>query len=260
MECNVKVKDVGELDSSSRRLLRQYFKEVIIGTDEFDGEPSQLPSQAANNTLAGVGGVGAMAPPMYESRRATDFASSGNNRSSSGAQYGYSGYIQDQNLASQSHDGNPTALAAQGLHNSAANYGADQSLDVRYDPATVPSTYTRNDHAVFDSSSATANPVPHVNYTTQNVSSIPRSYPPDSSSHVGSYNDNPIYRAHGSVAPVSSVAGGAGYPSDYATPDNRGEDDIVLDDSYDSRKGRASSSSSSRTVRPSGGRKHRHHS
>ena len=281
MECNVKVKDVGELDTASRRLLKQYFIAVINDTDDYDGEPLHLPSQATDNTLAGVGGAGAMAPQNYESPRATEFVSSGNNYSSSGTQYGgYSGYNRDQNLASWSQERNPSTTSdAQSSYNSQGGYGAHQSFNDGYNSATGSSAYTRNNHVAFNSSSATANPVPHVSYTDQTLprtssmyssagtgplvpqaydSRVPRSYPTDSSLPEDRYTDNAAYGSHSSFAPTPSGGGGAGYASSYASADNRGDDNIELDDNYDSRQPR--DSGSSRTSRPSAAKKHRHRS
>jgi hypothetical protein len=57
VETNVKVKDVGDLDTDSRRLLRRYFNEVNIAQDDdSDGTgPPQGPQQRAVE-LAGLGG------------------------------------------------------------------------------------------------------------------------------------------------------------------------------------------------------------
>jgi hypothetical protein len=293
VECNVKVKDVGDLDSASRKPLRQYFREVIIDPDDFDGDSSQPPPPGTDNTLAGVGGSGLLPPQGYDSG-AADFLSSGNNRSSSGSQYGgYQGY--DQTLTSQPHGWNPFTpytSASQGSYTSPGSYGTSQPLSVGYSPATESSAYPQNEQFVTSSSSATGNLAPPANYTDPNVSStsamysaagttshvsqpygysVPRSYPQSSSLPTGSYNDQAYQGSHGFVAGATpSVAGRASYTSTYGPVDNRGsvpsssgrqptyneQDDIDLDDTRDSRRGQEGGSS--RTTRPSGGKRHRH--
>jgi len=69
VETNVKVKDVGELDSASRKLLRQYWNDSMIVQVESEGE-----NDAAGNQLLGVGaGLGAAG---YTSTYAADHSAS----------------------------------------------------------------------------------------------------------------------------------------------------------------------------------------
>jgi hypothetical protein len=95
VQTNVKVKDVGELDSASRRLLRKYYNEVNFVQDEDDYSDTGLPRTAEDRAaiLTGAGGAVADAPGSYTGALPSAFDSLGPSTGSPGAHQS-SNYVQ----------------------------------------------------------------------------------------------------------------------------------------------------------------------
>ncbi len=56
IDCNVKVKDIGQLDSDSRDILRRYFAKICFGTHD-EAPPVEISAISTQYCLSGVGAV-----------------------------------------------------------------------------------------------------------------------------------------------------------------------------------------------------------
>jgi len=245
VESNVKVKDFGELDQTSRRLLRRYYNEINTLAEYSDDPDRTLP--AADDTLLGVGeGVGEV--PLHSSPSMTSaqpYISPVNYGESSGPSTG--GYAVDY---SQSYNTNPAASA----------HSAQPLLDLRSTPTSSshPSTggYPIQSAAAPETSNAEQVSTEHeADYTTRTSAPDPADFSqPASGGHypASNYQDTrytpaPQISAYSTYQPVSSASqyssGGADSGSGTYNPES----------SHDGHEPSSSSRRPSATERYEGG-------
>jgi hypothetical protein len=207
VQTNVKVKDVGELDSESRTILRYYWRRVF-GIDE--DTPSPVPALTPRTKaadLAGVGGAGydyipASQPGPYTSPIATStsYATTSSGHQTMGS-YGAAGGTAGRYATSTGYPA-PTGNVPQ-IYGSTTSY---QPTETRYAPSN---TYTTSANTYPAGRASTAAPV----YSTGgNTSGYPSTY------QSGEASGNPPYVSQGTARDYypSSIAAAAGgsYDSD----------------------------------------------
>lgn len=153
IETNAEVKDIGDLDISSRGLMRQYFNEVIQVRDDSDGYATAPVASSSTPTV----------DPSYYSSKSTDYQRSeaytanpapiSNTASTDASNYGYGGpttvpeignsynITYGSTVASSGH--NPTAYHAYPQHSTHSQYAES----IPY----APSSYAPDEPSVYKS-------------------------------------------------------------------------------------------------------------
>jgi len=252
VDCNVKVKEVGDVDHDSKKYLKKYFLNTFKDPDGLDEKPEPQTPQARDGALAGVGGAGSIPDQSYESPpTSTGFGSSSFYPSSSVPHQipSYpplgSGSTSSTVAYSQELPSSYTAGAdygsrlgpSQPIKVSSINYSQARS----YDPnpsarSTYPSDprYVPSNSYMSSSPSTSTNPAPPTGYRDPHISSTSQWFPaagtiphnhidsrPYSGSNpppAGNYSGSTYGRSYG---PSPSASTGAYQSSAYGPADNQ---------------------------------------
>jgi hypothetical protein len=248
VECNVKVKEVGDIERTSRSDLRRYFKDAFEDSDDFEDRPEPQTPQARDGALAGIGGAGSQPYQDYANQQsAPGFVPSSRIPSSYPPDQVPSYTPQGRGWTSSTTTYPP---ASQSSYTAPADYssrvGPNQPLRISsidysqvpsYDPnrsLAAPSAYPSDARYIPSSSSTGGNTAPSAPYREPSASSssswypaagtIPhghidsRPYPGSNPPPAGNYSSSTYGASHD---PARSTGAGAYYSSGYAPVDSQ---------------------------------------